>query len=422
MHAPLQRYVSMSRETHGDYVLIVNIWHDDNAGDSAIAQATIDLAKRKWPDVQLVALTMLGAADPAFPTWNRRLRRVCPDVQFGPAVFPLGSGHRNTGSFSRKARSGLSALRLLPAVRRLDVGARRLIGGATAVVVVGGSDLFALKVGRIGSYLRLRRLLEVPRIAGERGIPVHFWGHTLGPFATPAAQRLVGSVLDRACDVVVRDDASEALVNSLATNAQRRTRCLPDMAFALLPLPSDTAGAAPRSSTAVLVPRADLARPERTGNVVDRFVELARLLLNTGRVQFVDVQAQVLGPNDMEDDRELCAQIVSRCDDPRVRLAPPTSDVETLMEAYRRADAVISVRMHAAILAVMAGTPAFCINYFTSKTEGLYALLDEPDSWTTLDSFDPEMAVRWFDTRATEANRRQLSAKIDGLRERLAAV
>jgi polysaccharide pyruvyl transferase WcaK-like protein len=414
--------MSGARRVAGEYILLVNIWHDDNAGDSAIAQATIARARQKWPGLQIIALTILGSSDPAFPTWNRRLRRVCPDVQFGPALYPLSSGHGSAGSFARKARSGFSALRLLPGVRRLDVRARQLIGGATAVVVVGGSDLFALESRRVRSHLRLRRLLEVPRVAGQMAVPVHFWGHTLGPFPTSTAQRLIGRVLDMACDVIVRDEASADLVNRLAPDAQRRTRCLPDMAFALPGPPNGTPGAGARKSTAVLVPRSDLTRPERTTRVVDHFVELARLLLSSGRVQFVDVQAQVLGPNHLEDDRAICSQVVSRCADPRVRLAPPTSDVHTLMETYSKADAVVCVRMHAAILALMAGAPAFCINYFTSKTEGLYALLDEPDSWTTLDSFDPEMALRWFDGRATEAHRRQLRAKIDGFRERLASV
>lgn len=405
---------------------VQNVWHDDNAGDSAIADVCIQTARVAWPGAQITARTMLSCRDVKYDGWHRHLARSHPDVDFSPAMF----GEPATVGRFRRLRAVFSLIRDLPLLVSWMPTARRRaakkrIAAVDHLVIVGGSDLFALRSGGLRAELRLRRLTEACLIARSLGVPYSLWGHTLGPFETETSRRRIKRVLDGAADVVVREDVSMRLANELAPSAS--VRRLPDLAFALR---SDEealrAGGAP-TRYCVLVPRLPLVEStsERRERVVREFATLARDLLDRDFVDEVIVVAQVIGPSVLEDDRRVSKMIVAAADRANVRMMAASEDglsPRALRSLFSKAEFCVAVRLHGAILSMSSGTPAFAISYFTAKTEGVLRAMGAEDSWCTLDDFTSSRVLDWLQGVSLASRRSALTALAHDAREALAAL
>ena len=391
-----------------DKVTIINAWHDDNAGDSAIADVCITVAKSRWPNARIDVHTMLGPKDRKFSDWNRHLKVNHPTVNYRPSLFPEPETRGHWRILKLALRSIASAPLL---VRRLPTwgrfAANRRISQSDRLVVIGGSDLFQLRSPRVTSALRLRRLLEPCLIASKQGIPYSIWGHTLGPFETDDGRKLMGRVLSQAEEVVVRENISAKLAHELAPDCQ--VRVLPDLAFAL---PADTSlGAAHRY--AVFVPRGHILDSNARGNerLVAEFSRLALSLVRANVVEEVLVVPQVVGPNKIEDDTRIVKQIVAKCDDPRVRVSGQGASPRQLRALYADAEAVVAVRLHGAIFALAGGTPAFAVSYFTSKTQGVLEGADMNSSWCTFEEFSAQRVLDWWQTSVNDGQRSVIERK-----------
>ena len=67
-------------------VLLVNHWHDDNIGDSAITTVTMALMRRHWPECAITLVSMLGSGDEAFARAFRHTGGSQPDVTTRPSL------------------------------------------------------------------------------------------------------------------------------------------------------------------------------------------------------------------------------------------------------------------------------------------------------------------------------------------------
>lgn len=395
--------------------MLVNAWHDDNAGDSAIASVCVGLARNRWPNRQVVVHTMLARNDPRYGSWHRHLSAAFPDVEFREALFPEPS---TTGRFKlvSNLRAVVSTLcrrvPLLPSRRRRL--AREEVARTSALVVVGGSDLFQVRDSGLRGDLRLTRLLEHVLEAQRAGVPTFLWGHTVGPFESRRSISVIARALSQSTRVVVRERLSLQQVLDIAPDCAVVEA--PDFAFAL-PVPARQSMGS-ESRTVALVPRAPFFDPSGEGRrrLEHEFAELARLLLNwlgpDGQVLLV---AQVRGPGELEDDRIICRQIASAVNDRRVQVFDSDLAPTELSATYGDSLAVISMRLHGAILAMRAGTPAYAIAYFTAKTQGVYESLGLSDSWTTLDGFSAAKCMAWIGGLSAETNRAvlEISAELE---------
>jgi polysaccharide pyruvyl transferase WcaK-like protein len=390
-------------------IILLNVWHDDNIGDSAIAQACILAAMNKWPGAEIEVRTMLSRGDPAYKSWNRHLQPRFPQAQFLPAFYPepISSGRWSKLSSAFGALAAIYLALGIPSRHRRFV--RAGISGALAVVLVGGSDLFEVR-RPFTSRFRLRRITEAAIDAARVGVPVYLWGHTIGPFETRTGKKIVARLLEAATQVIVRDELSLQTVHALAPYAN--AQIAPDFGFDVLPepLPNQHLSASWGRYVA-LVPRKPFFDDQnvRTEFLLDQLAEFVQGLLREGEVDTVALVAQVIGPSEVEDDRIVVRKLADKIDDTRVHVVESGLHGPSEFSGfYARAEAVVAVRLHGAILAMTGGTPALAVAYFTGKTSGVMEGLGLSDSWVEFDDCTKENLDKWWRLISREDDRRSV--------------
>jgi polysaccharide pyruvyl transferase WcaK-like protein len=334
---------------------------------------------------------MFRRDDPRFGSAFRHLRIAHPDVLFRPSMFPEPVPASRIGRAFQNAFDATLLFRLIPSRRRYR--ARRHVRAAHHIVFLGGSNLFELRRPVLMSALRLRRLLEPGAIAKQLGVPYSFWGHTVGPFESQRGRSFVRSIFEGAEEVVVRESTSARLIRALSPKT--RLIELPDLAFGL------SRESFPRGERStrlcVLIPRRQFLGTQfgSSDRFESEFAKLAQTILDTGMADEVIVVPQVVGPPSIEDDRLLCRRIVELSDRTEVTMRLGDNSPRALRELYGSAEFVVAVRLHGAILAMSVGTPAFGVEYFTAKTQGIFDDAGLSDSWCTLSEFSAERVIQW---------------------------
>jgi polysaccharide pyruvyl transferase WcaK-like protein len=98
----------------------------------------------------------------------------------------------------------------------------------------------------------------------------------------------------------------------------------------------------------------------------------------------VIVMPQALGPDPSEDDRAICQAFVervrARADDPALVqfVNPGTASLSDYLRLLSQVTLLVGTRLHACILAMLAGAPAISIGY-QAKSEGTLAMLGLQD-------------------------------------------
>lgn len=405
-------WFSTRRKLGVSKVILLNVWHDDNAGDSAIAQICIEAAMERWPEAEIEVRTMLSRFDSAYPSWNKHLRRRFPKAVFLPAFYaePL-----STGRF-RKLSVIVQSLGAILLSTGLKIGPRRSVlsymTGVEAVVLVGGSDLFEIRKP-FTSRFRLRRITEAAIDAANRGVPVYLWGHTLGPFETKSGRKIATSLFESAEQILVRDEASLQTALSLAPSA--KAKLVPDFGFAIRPSIDPSIGLDRKYGRYVaIVPRRHFFDDgDRTERLLNEFSEFSLGLLSRGEVDTVLLVPQVTGPSALEDDRVVVARLAEKINDDRVKVVDVGQfGPSEFSELYSGAVGVIAVRLHGAILAMTGGTPALAVAYFTGKTSGVMNGLGLSDSWTEFDHCTAGYLRDWWNLISADDQRSKLVEEV----------
>jgi polysaccharide pyruvyl transferase WcaK-like protein len=371
-------------------ILVANAWHDDNRGDCAISMATLGLLRQRWPDSRIQMRTMLEPADPAYGPAFRHLRAQFPDVDFAGALSAtLTSGKsRWLAGVTRMAGEVLR--------HRPHDGIRRTLDGVDLVVLQGGSNLF--DSGR-GGLLGSARLLQVlyPAWAAQRlGIPTVFLGHTVGPFRRAASRHLARSVLGGADRIVLREGRSLEELVRLGVPTGRVT-VTSDLAFLVESHPSpavETAmerhGLVHGRFAVVVVRRHPYLGSPADERLLSEVARAIRAVLAEGVVERVAVVAHTVGPTPVEDDRPFSARLAEAAAHPSVRLVTDDLSPQEAAALYGAARFLVGVRLHAVILALLSGTPAYAVSYFTAKAPGIMADLGLDDFVADFSAFSAD--------------------------------
>jgi polysaccharide pyruvyl transferase WcaK-like protein len=411
-------------------ILVANAWHDDNRGDSAISIATLQLLEQRWPGSRIQVRTMLEPADPAYLPAFRHLSAQFPDVEFGGSLSPTflsGTGLRRIRYLARwlagVARLASQVIRGRPGSR-----IRRTLEDVDLLVLQGGSNLF--DTGR-GGFLGSARLLQVlyPAWAAQRlGIPTVFLGHTLGPFHRAASRRLARSVLGTASRVVLRERRSLDELVRLGVPTDRVT-VTSDLAFLVEPHRSSRVEAAMarhglrdgRFAVVVVRKHPYLGTPadERLLSEVARVI---RAVLDEGAVDRVAVVAHTVGPTPVEDDRALSARLAEVAAHPSVCLVTDDFAPQEFAALYGAARFLVGVRLHAVILALLSGTPAYAVSYFTAKAPGIMGDLGLDGFVADFADFTAEHFRARLPQLLAPALRHDIRHRLDGLRHELREV
>lgn len=251
-------------------------------------------------------------------------------------------------------------------------GVWRAIGSADAMVFGGGGLLQDTT-----SPFNLPYHLSRPLLARMRGLPVAGIGLGAGALDTRLGRALVRGGLTSMVGVTVRDEPSRALLDALGV---RGVRLASDLAFALGPSAatplrqaSPTAGAG--TLAVCLRPwsgrRGRLPAQARGDATPDAHVEVLATGLDaiasvTGlQVRFVALQR--------DRDEPFHERVAGRMRTPSTRLAPALGEV---LAELSGASAVVSMRFHGGVAAVLAGRPVVLIDY-ADKVAALAAELGE---------------------------------------------
>lgn len=369
-------------------VLLVNSWHDDNKGDSAITIGTIGLIRKAFAGRGVHAeITVMGLNERGILTDSatRHVTTEWPDVTAMPCVVPTELGSRDTVRPLIDTPAWLA--RLTPwAVRsvrgRAQPGLHEMMRNVDLVVVVGGSSLYSdSAVNPLMSLARLYSLSLPVRSAAAAGKPVILLGHTLGPFPPRRAltKRVARTMLGTADIAVVREKRSVEVAHELGI---RRVELAADLAFTLEPRETDRVRGIietrfPHPQRCIAI--AARQHPSLGRGAADRLIsELSAAVRKLAALDLCDavmVTAHTLGPTAIENDDVISVHLAER-----LRRECPSVTVHYLREdlspgelawLYGQMGGVIAVRLHAAILAMLSGTPTFAISYFTHKTEGV---------------------------------------------------
>ncbi|WP_304118780.1 polysaccharide pyruvyl transferase family protein [Mycolicibacterium bacteremicum] len=409
-------------------VVLFNAWHDDNKGDAAITDGTLRILRHAFEHHGVDAtFTIVGLNEtgPLSQTATRHVRTSWPDVDTLPSRLPTELRAKEVTRPLLDVPIWLA--RLGPAVvaslcGRTPRGLRALIDAADVVVMVGGSNLHdSASVHPMVSAARLYTLIAPIPAAVEAGRPVLMLGHTLGPFpvARRLSQRMARRMIGIADLAVVREAESIPVAEHLGVD---RIELAPDMAFALQPDPTRRVRAVaaalpvPAAKTAVIAVR----RHPSLGVIADHRMigELATAvgrLFSEGRCAGALVVAHTMGPTEIEDDRgpsqELADRLRRRYPDLPVTYLQDDLSPSELAWLYGQSACMIAVRLHAAILAMLSGTPTYAIAYFTHKTTGVMAavgLADCVGDFATVRAADVVAALA--PRIGSESKRRELAA------------
>jgi polysaccharide pyruvyl transferase WcaK-like protein len=392
-------------------ILLVNHWHDDNKGDSAITGGILRLVRERWPAATVRVATMHEQGTAAYPTQVRHLTASW-GVAGEPSLAPteIGSGPPGTVATTLRWMARMGRIGTELATGRVARATRSRLAGVDLVIVVGGSNIY--DDPDVRAPLSLARLAGVlyPAWAADRlGIPTVMAGHTLGPFPRRAGVALARRMLAGVRRAALRESTSVDVARELRLDD---AVVRPDMAFATAATRTPrvdalVGGGAP---VALVVRTHPHAGEEADRRVAEAVAEVGRRLIADGRADRLLVMAHTLGPTPIEDDRPAARRLAALLADQPAQLVEDDLSAEELAALYGGCRAVVTVRLHAAILALAHGTPAFAIAYMTRKTEGVMVQAGLPDAWCAYDEATAERILATVPELFADETRERLDA------------
>lgn len=307
-----------------------------------IAEAQPFAAGKRYPELRF--FPGFHAKYPALPRWQTR----------GPG----GSFRRRRTSFAvwLLARAPKLAKWLMEPAEREHVDR---IESADAIVFTGGTNL-------VEHYSFTKQLDEI--IAAEAvGTPVFMYTQSMGPYRKESNRKLMARLLSRCAMISIRDERSMAYVLEVGVPT-KLLAVHPDAAFALARPSAPTAALAETRRVAISVRNWSHAARSNGGDAREAYrqaiAEAARALALEG-VEVVFVSTCQGIPEYWTDDARFARSIVADHlqDVPRVSIDSSFHSPSELIALYGTFDAVIATRMHAAILALIGGTPVVGIAY-----------------------------------------------------------
>ncbi len=392
-------------------ILLVNHWHDDNKGDSAITGGILRLVRERWPQARVRVATMHEDGTAAYPTQVRHLQAswgVTGEPSFAPTE--IGSGPPGTLATMLRWLARMGRIGAEVATNRVAGATRARLVGVDLVIVVGGSNVYDDPDVRAPlSLARLAGVLYPAWAATRLGIPVVMAGHTLGPFPRRTGVALARRMLSGVQRAALRESTSVDVAHELHL---RDAVVRPDMAFATAvnATPRVAALLGDGSSIALVVRTHPHAGEEADRRVAEAVAAVGRRLVADGTADQLLVMAHTLGPTPIEDDRPAARRLATLLADQPVRLVEDDLSAEELAALYGGCAAVVTVRLHAAILALAHGTPAFAIAYMTRKTEGVMVEAGQPDAWCSYSATSAERILDTLPGLLTDATRERLDA------------
>lgn len=358
------------------YVL-VNSWHDSNKGDSAILHGMLNMLYKVDPECRVTVVSILDKQHPAFPTCFRHTASRFPDVEYLGTPIPHIGKHL-LGILAAGAEAAIPQVIELIAQRAFE----HIYCNKDLIIAVGGQYFFS-DPGIVGK-IRVQNIMHSLTAARRLNRRYSIYGQSLGPIATRSGKKIITSILQGASAVYVRESLSLDQLKSYDLPSWK-VGLVPDAAFAIHPCHDKCVdgilrrlGLTNRQFIAVTVRQ----WPRVGRSVYKQFlVDLACSLCDVAIASGLDilVVAHTLGPTQIEDDRIASKEFVqelnriarSLCARINIKYMDDDLSPEQLAALYGCSAAVVGMRFHSVILAMVGGAPALAISYFGPKAEGI---------------------------------------------------
>lgn len=359
---------------------------DNNSGAAALGISLVKALQRSYPGCKINYISHHASPDLVSKA-HPYLREACPDVDVLP--FPLPCVHdtpSDSGRIASRLRKHWVEFRafasllwlLLPVVGRLNRTCNAIY--RSDLLVARGTNIFFDTPGRRWARLPGYYGMCFPFLyAWRAGTPYVIYAHSFGPIHDGLRRGLIGFVLRKALLVLPREPLSRDYVEQELGVPSERLRLVPDSVFGWLdpesiPTPAKpealaTFGDAPYFCVTI---RAGMA--DEVSHVAAIAGAIRDTLARDDRLRCVVVMHCHPLPDypGYEDDRATSRQLVDAIGQPgRVVLIDRALSPSELLVLYRDARFVVGMRLHSAILSIVAGTPTLAISYWGNKTSGI---------------------------------------------------
>ncbi|CCG01329.1 putative pyruvyl transferase [Blastococcus saxobsidens DD2] len=400
------RRAQQRQESAPKRFVITNVFGDTNVGGAAITAATLEALLVASPGAQVAAL----------PIDNRRpidrshqlTTSAYPELRWLPSPFPRSGP---LAGIRRVAR--LIASLVLPG-RDSDPPALKALRNADLVVSKGGYVF--VDRDSIRSTLSMVSTIYPLLYAARHGVPTATFPTTVGPFSHSIPRAVVRHVLRRLDLVIARDPRSfdEALALGVP-----RDRVVSATDGVLHMAPPSLAAQEKALAKAGLQGQRFLVLtlrhiPEAAPNekMFRAVEEASRNALDRSHVDRI-----VIAIHD-EAERSHAHRLADALGAPATVLEEgwtPTG----LIALYARAEVLLATRLHSAIFAFIAGTPAVAVSSAGTKTEGVYESLGLPGSWVMplRDTTGSRLSAQMTEMAGESAARAQVQEAMERLRK-----
>mgnify|MGYP000049962602 CR=1 FL=1 len=412
-------------------ITIVNGWHDDNKGDSAITLGTLRVLKKRFPDARYALVSTFTEHDAFFERAYRHILSRIPKIEIYGSPVPF-SFIRSTSLLCKYGDAMHVLLRMLKSGLQLATGLNRNSGAriirvSDLVISKGGHFLY----GHQACPIRWARLFEQAYpllLAKKYRRPYVILGHSLGPFVGKVNVYLARHILGEALHIFVREPLSYTEALQLGISEERLS-IIPDLAFAISPNFSEKVRQLlidlGLSSTKFCV---FTVRQWGSTDESKRFLNeiecLIQRLLRERIVEAVVIVAQTCGPTPRENDAFPSRTLFQRLSkNGRVYLVDSDVDLspEELAAFYSTAHFVVGTRFHSIILSALTGTPVYAISYFGPKARGIMQMLGSENFCQDINDFKCDKAFRDIKTMLSMRENIvfDLKSKVDSLRSKI---
>ncbi|MGV9714550.1 polysaccharide pyruvyl transferase family protein [Rhodococcus pyridinivorans] len=373
-----------------------------NSGDAAICQgivtALVESGMCRASDIYIFDANAAQTRG-LYPEWNIFQQLTYPDPAKNRVVRRLSRAARVAVAKLLMAFPG--AIRTLPRPLARAEYFRTLFALAESPLVISSGGTYL-----VDHYDFRQRAVEIG-LARRLGASIVLWTQSMGPFEAPRALSTIRSIKKNVDAAYFRDDRSKGYWEQASQVAMPSisTAVVPDAAFALAPSSYRKTTNSRRLilsvrewSTGLDGSKLDKAK------YADSFRSLASHLLEVGISPVAMSTCQGV-PGYSVDDSKTASDIFSGL---RVYVDADHHSPEKLMEEVASSVAVVSTRMHLAILSLVQQVPVIAIAY-EFKTVELFKNLGLDHAVCSIEDLSPEWLTSRVDDLLTNPDRYRLS-------------
>ena len=375
-------------------ITLLNVWSEQNKGDFAIVEATIQLLKDKFNIVDNkifnVVFIGIGQEDIKY-LQNKGFLKELSKYNLYPATIRFleynRTGHLVTLKKQKLAKNILKSFyKLLANKDHLF----KLLKNSDLIISVGGHYLYSFHKKSAIKEILSTYFLTLPYIvASKAGKKVNIFGTSFGPYYHKITLKYLRRILKHH-KIFAREKYAQ---NYIRKELVLPSILMPDIAFYLdYPDLPETPPYKNNDYLKIAITVRDWAFPDITykkqklykqKQYITSFVNAVKTMLETFPKALITFYPQVAIPSEKEDDRQIMRVIekllykkISAKQQKQVLFLYSQPKLKKLVTEYRSSHVIIGTRMHSLILGIP--TPFVPIAYMGKKTYGLLDLLSYP--------------------------------------------